>query len=122
MKSHLYYSVRKRYNLPETEKSFFNKEEMESIVESITGQPRPWTSVNSYMNDCLKEFGWLNQKTVDSHPNTSNLSWLLEHGREHNEIDYSKVSLSYLLEQMSTEFLSKMKTVELKKRTLTIEF
>lgn len=118
----LYDSVRHKYNLKDSDKNFLNKKEMESIVNAITGEKQEWTNNGTYMKDYLANHGWLNQKTIDSHPNTINLNWLLEHDRETNENDYSKVTLTFLLEQMSTEFLSRIKSVNLEDRTLTIKF
>jgi len=115
--------VKAHYGLDETtERNFFLKEEMQSIVERITGTFHEWTSCEAYMEEELKFYGWTPQQTVDTHPVLTNLHWLLsvEHGKikpvqettktyeGHSRSNKSVVTLQMILENMSENLREEM--------------
>lgn len=77
MRTQLINEVRKKYQLPKKKSVFFSKDEVQHIVEEITGKSQTWTDCGDYMETYLSSYGWQNQQTIDTHPNIENLNWLL---------------------------------------------
>jgi len=57
---------------------YFRKKEMEEIVHLITGSLKVCNNYSQYFYDNLKDFGFSNQKTIDSHPNNNNLDVIIK--------------------------------------------
>ena len=77
MKKQLMNTVRQTYGLPQSHRMHFQRSEMISIVQTITGVTPEWTSCEYFFEEELTAYGWVSQTTVDTHPTIQNLQMLL---------------------------------------------
>lgn len=59
------------------DKAHLMVKEMETIVELITGNKSKCKSAKRYFKENLSDYGWEDQRTVDTHPVYDNLLFLL---------------------------------------------
>lgn len=127
--------IRKKYQLEKKENAYhFTKEEMMIISEFITGEYCPWTSQDHYFSNYLQEYGYTTQLTVDTHPTTKNLIWLVDIYNEIQKIeeelnsaeDYLDInsSDSYDLIKLIQKLIDseKIESLNLEAKTLTVKF
>lgn len=129
MKLELINQVRQKYGITPRETVFFHKDEMEEIVQKVTGSSQNWTKNTSYMQDYLDSYGWSRQKTTDSHPTTTNLRWLLNFRKTRKKTKTTStkfvkpgLTLQYVLSKISKDLTSKMKSVSVSEGTVTLTF
>jgi hypothetical protein len=111
-------SIRKKVNLPKTKNNYFSLKEMKTIVSSI--KPNANLSKVSVSN-ILPSFidNWEPQKTIASHPNSTNLYTIFKSLSSKQSTEWNLV---YIIKNMPDSVLKNAESISLKDKELVIKF
>lgn len=113
MKYNLATEIRKKVGLPLQSKTFFTKEEIETIVYFMKPKFKfdsvPYDSV---LSTVVK--GWTDQKTIERHPTVENMGAILK------ELDKKPYRLQQLTTMIDKSLLDQTKSIRLKGKVLTL--
>lgn len=124
--------IRSLYDLESRNAIHFTREEMMKIANYITGVECPWTDSANYFLDYLRTYGYTEQLTVDTHPTSTNLNWLVTMALEIKEIE-KQAQKTESVEEMFVDDtwlnllknsleITKVDTVSFQDKTLIVTF
>ena len=117
MRTQLINQVRTKFKLPNKKSVFFNKDEVQHIVQVITGQSQNWTDCGDYMETYLSNYGWQEQLTIDTHPSIENLNWLL--GYKKKKTSKINFNVKDLIENIPKNVAKQITGVSIEEKRIT---